>query len=48
MCAGLCILLTVLFVLWEIREYMRNKRFAADIYAPPNWLRAFVKKDVEK
>ena len=30
--AGLGILLIVLFVLWEIREYRKSKRFAADFY----------------
>ena len=30
--AGLGILLVVLFVLWEIREYRKAKRFAADFY----------------
>ena len=29
---GLGILLVVLFVLWEIREYRKSKRFAADFY----------------
>ena len=30
--AGLGTLLVVLFVLWEIREYRKSKRFAADFY----------------
>ena len=40
--AGLGILLIVLFVLWEIREYRKAKRFAADFYG--EMLSAVLKK----
>ena len=31
--AGLVVLLVVLFVLWEIREYRKNRCFVADFYS---------------